>query len=270
MVSGNCQHPVKPHPSGVHVKIEALGRSVLRVLRTFTINHVLSFATAQPGRVPKPAAGQPSNPCAQTPKDDGRNGLAGRSSWTGTWPVAAGPWRYLALNLPRTRVHGRPFWSLAGKTNGVSGVWETRSGIVVTRAHVNSKTPLSLVDNGGQDKRVIGFEPTTFTLATCGRWVLRHDAPKTYGASQVTLHFSLPKGDEVVQRTQHGVARCDLRTHRCDPASDDSSHGHEIEARRTDSGYGARSTLDIGYAYEPESWNAFWKLAKSRRLIVPS
>ncbi len=67
--------------------------------------------------------------------------------------------------------------------------------------------------NGGQGKRVIGFEPTTFTLATCGRRVLRHDAPKTYGASQITLHFSLPKGDEVVQRMQHGVARGNLRTH---------------------------------------------------------
>ena len=26
---------------------------------------------------------------------------------------------------------------------------------------------MSLVDNGGQDKRVMRFEPTTFTLATC-------------------------------------------------------------------------------------------------------
>ncbi len=75
---------------------------------------------------------------------------------------------YLALNLARTRVHGRPFLSLAVKSNGVLGVWGRRGGIVVTRAHDKSKTPLSLVGNGGQDKRVIGLEPTTFTLATWG------------------------------------------------------------------------------------------------------
>ena len=73
---------------------------------------------------------------------------------------------HLALNLARTRVRGRPLWSLGGKTNGVLEVWGTRRGIVVTRAPVKSKTPLSLVDNGGQDKRVMGLEPTTFTLAT--------------------------------------------------------------------------------------------------------
>ena len=39
-------------------------------------------------------------------------------------------------------------------------------GIVVTRAQDKGKTPLSFVGNGGQDKRVIGLEPTTFTLAT--------------------------------------------------------------------------------------------------------
>ena len=41
-----------------------------------------------------------------------------------------------------------------------------RGEIVVTRAPVQRKTPLSLVDNGGQEQRVMGFEPTTFTLAT--------------------------------------------------------------------------------------------------------
>ncbi len=56
--------------------------------------------------------------------------------------------------------------------NGVSAEWGTLGGIVVTRAHDKSKTPLSLVGNGGQGKRVIGFELTTFTLARCGRRVL--------------------------------------------------------------------------------------------------
>ena len=73
---------------------------------------------------------------------------------------------YLALNLARTRVHGRQFWSLAAKTDGVWGWSRTRGGIVVSRVPVKRKTPLSLVDNGGQEKRVIGLEPTTFTLAT--------------------------------------------------------------------------------------------------------
>ncbi len=50
--------------------------------------------------------------------------------------------------------------------NGVLGEWGTRDELVVTRARVKRKAPLSLVDYGGQDKRVIGFEPTTFTLAT--------------------------------------------------------------------------------------------------------
>ena len=90
-------------------------------------------------------------------------------------PQAARPSRYLALNLARTRVRGRQSWSLAGKTNGVSGGRRTRGGIVVTRAHVKRKTPLSLVDNGGHRKRVMGFEPTTFTLATCGRRVLNRE-----------------------------------------------------------------------------------------------
>ncbi len=42
-------------------------------------------------------------------------------------------------------------------------------GIAVTRAPVKRKPPLSTVDNAGHQKRVIGFEPTTFTLATCGQ-----------------------------------------------------------------------------------------------------
>jgi len=91
------------------------------------------------------------------------------NQWVGPSPVATPPSVYLALNLARTRVHGRQFRSLAGKTNGVSGVVGTRGGIVVTRAQVKGKTPLSLVDHGGQQQRVIGLEPTTFTLATCGR-----------------------------------------------------------------------------------------------------
>ncbi len=82
---------------------------------------------------------------------------------------------YLALNLARTRVRCRQSWSLAVKTNGVSGGRGTRGGIVVTRAPVERRTPLSLVDNGGHRKRVIGFEPTTFTLATCGQWVLSRE-----------------------------------------------------------------------------------------------
>ena len=85
-----------------------------------------------------------------------------------------------------------------------------RGRIVVTRAHVKGKTPLSLVDHGGQEQRVIGLEPTTFTLATCGWWVLNYEIPKSYGAGQVTLHFSFPGGDEVVQRRQEAAARHDL------------------------------------------------------------
>ncbi len=81
--------------------------------------------------------------------------------------VVGGPAVYLALNLARTRVHGRPFWSFAGRIEHVLGVWETHCGIVVTYAPVNSKTPLSLVDHSGQGQRVMGLGPTTFTLATC-------------------------------------------------------------------------------------------------------
>ena len=79
---------------------------------------------------------------------------------------AARPPVYLALNLARTRVHGRQFQALGGKTNGVLAVWGRLSEIVVTRAPVKGRTPLSLVDHGGQDKRVKGLEPSTFTLAT--------------------------------------------------------------------------------------------------------
>ena len=86
----------------------------------------------------------------------------------------------------------------------------TRGRIVVTRAHVKGKTPLSLVDHGGQEQRVIGLEPTTFTLATCGRWVLNYEIQKSYGAAQVTLHFSFPGGDEVVERRLQRAARHDL------------------------------------------------------------
>jgi hypothetical protein len=57
---------------------------------------------------------------------------------------------------------------------------------------------LSLVDNGGQDKRVKGLEPSTFTSATCGRCVLNRDAPKSYGTGGVTIHSCLPEGNEVV------------------------------------------------------------------------
>ena len=46
------------------------------------------------------------------------------------------------------------------------GVWGTRARIVVTSARVKRKTPLSGLDNGVQTKRVMRFEPTTFTLAT--------------------------------------------------------------------------------------------------------
>ncbi len=74
---------------------------------------------------------------------------------------------YLALNLARTRVHGRPFWSPAGKTGDAGRGRKALGGIVVSRTHVKGKAPLSRLDNGRQEKRVIGFEPTTFTLATC-------------------------------------------------------------------------------------------------------
>ncbi len=131
--------------------------------------------------------------------------------------TAARSSRYLALNLARTRVRCRLLWSLAGNTNGVAGWWEARRGIAVTRAPAKRKTPLSLVDNGGQDKRVMGFEPTTSTLATCGWYVLNRELQKSYGTGQVTLHCCFLEDDEVVQRTQQGVARCDLRTHRSDP-----------------------------------------------------
>ena len=48
-------------------------------------------------------------------------------------------------------------------------VWESCEsfgGIVVTRAPVKTKTPVSLADTGSPDKRVKGLEPSTFTLAT--------------------------------------------------------------------------------------------------------
>ncbi len=73
---------------------------------------------------------------------------------------------YLALNLARTRVHGRRFWSLAGKTNGVSGIRGALRVLDLTRARVKSWTPVSLVVRGGQGQRVKGLEPSTFTLAT--------------------------------------------------------------------------------------------------------
>ena len=107
----------------------------------------------------------------------GRDGVfrRHRSSSARAYRVAARASFYLALNLARTRVHRRQSWSLADKMDGVSESRGTCGGIVVTRVHVKSKTPLSLVGNGGQAKRVMGFEPTTFTLATCGRWVLNRD-----------------------------------------------------------------------------------------------
>jgi hypothetical protein len=49
----------------------------------------------------------------------------------------------------------------------VSSGQRVLGGNVVSRAPVKGKTPLSLVDNGGQVKRVMGFEPTTFRSATC-------------------------------------------------------------------------------------------------------
>ena len=82
---------------------------------------------------------------------------------------------YLALNLARARVHGGQFWSLAGKTRDNLRIWETNEPIVVTRARVKSKTPLSFVDNGGQYERVKGLEPSTFTFATCMRRVLNRE-----------------------------------------------------------------------------------------------
>ncbi len=72
------------------------------------------------------------------------------------------PFAYLA----RTGTRGRQFWSIAVKPEGISKAWETRNAIAVTRARVKSKAPLSLVGSGGQEQRVMGFEPTTFTLAT--------------------------------------------------------------------------------------------------------
>jgi len=36
----------------------------------------------------------------------------------------------------------------------------------------------------------MGLEPTTFTLATCARWVLSRERRKGYGAGGITLHYS--------------------------------------------------------------------------------
>jgi hypothetical protein len=56
--------------------------------------------------------------------------------------------------------------SLRGKTGDVCGRLKTRGEIGVTDAPVKSRPPLSTRGNGGQKKRVMGLEPTTFTLAT--------------------------------------------------------------------------------------------------------
>ncbi len=92
---------------------------------------------------------------------------AGPVNWRrGRRPIGALFALYLALNLARTRVHGRQSWSLAGKTGEVERGRETLGAIGVSRAQVQGKAPLSRLDNGRQSKRVIGFEPTTFTFAT--------------------------------------------------------------------------------------------------------
>ncbi len=73
---------------------------------------------------------------------------------------------HLALNLARTRVHGRQLWAVAGKMDLYLRTCRALVGIAVTSARVKTKTPLSLADNGVHDERVKGLEPSTFTLAT--------------------------------------------------------------------------------------------------------
>lgn len=73
---------------------------------------------------------------------------------------------HLALNLARTRVHDRPLRSVAGKMAHVLAVETRREKAVVTRDGDKSKTRESLADRRGPKQRVMGFEPTTFTLAT--------------------------------------------------------------------------------------------------------
>ena len=63
---------------------------------------------------------------------------------------------------------------------------------------------------------MIGLEPTTFTLATCGRWFVNRYIPKSYGAGEVNLHCCLLELNEVLERRRAEVARCNLSTHRCD------------------------------------------------------
>ncbi len=83
-----------------------------------------------------------------------------------TKPFATSPSFYLALNLARTRVLGRHFWSIVGKTDDAMGVWAILLEAVVTRAPGKSWPPLAIGVNGGRNQRVMRFELTTFTLAT--------------------------------------------------------------------------------------------------------
>ena len=71
-----------------------------------------------------------------------------------------------ALGHTHPRVHVGHFASLVVKTGGLLGKNESRYRIVVTSAPVKSWTRWSLAERTGRGQRVMGFEPTTFTLAT--------------------------------------------------------------------------------------------------------
>ncbi len=96
---------------------------------------------------------------------------------------------------PNLALTGDPRWqplATAG-TNGLDREHQTLSRrVVVSDAPVKRKPPLSRHDNGGQPKRVMRFELTTFTLATCGRRVLNYCPEKSYGAPKLTVHLAFP------------------------------------------------------------------------------
>ncbi len=63
------------------------------------------------------------------------------------------------------RVHRGRFLASGGKTDARTAVAVRAGKSRASDAPVKRKTPLSRRDNGGQGQRVMGLEPTTFTLA---------------------------------------------------------------------------------------------------------
>ncbi len=82
------------------------------------------------------------------------------------WPSYPSP------NLALTGDPRRQSLATAGTNGRYFECGACVSPVVVSDAPVKRKPPLSRRDNDGQQKRVMRFELTTFTLATCGQWVL--------------------------------------------------------------------------------------------------